>query len=108
MQNFKKYIATFLLLALAIFITPHELLHELVDHMDDCDIHVSHTEGDALSILHQHCDVLQLASPPLHFSLHNFSFAISQQSTINYFSEIENYYFSNSAILFLRGPPRFV
>lgn len=108
MQLFKKHIATFLLLALAIFITPHEFLHELVDHTDDCDIHACQTDGDVLSILHQHCDVLQLASPPLHCSLHNFSFSLSQQSTINYFSEIENYYFSDSAILFLRGPPNFV
>lgn len=108
MQNFKKYIATFLLLALAIFITPHELLHELVDHTDDCDIHACQSDGDVLSIIHQHCDVLQLASPPLHYSLHNFSFSITQLSTILYFSGIENYYFSTSAILFLRGPPRFV
>ena len=105
LKKFRKHIASFLLLALALFITPHELLHELVDHTDDCDIQANQSEGNTISALHQHCDVLQLASPPLHFSIHNFSFSFAQLSTILNIPSIENYHFSSSAILFLRGPP---
>ena len=93
------------MLALTFFITPHELVHSLVDHTDNCDIHPAQTEGNTISSLHQHCDVLQLASPPLYLSIHNFSFSFTRLSGNLNFSEIENYYFSSSSILFLRGPP---
>ena len=81
MRKFKKHIASFLLLAMALFITPHELLHELVDHSDNCDVHPSLTYGETISSLHQHCDILQLASPPLHQTIHNYSFSFEQLSS---------------------------
>ena len=104
---FQKHISVFLLAVISFFIVPKELIHEFHHHdtvdaicMDDCK--------DYISNIHEHCDALQLNTPPLYhhvadFSFHfvslPFSFLVKNTS-----ADIANRAFS----FYLRGPPALV
>jgi hypothetical protein len=94
-----------LLAALSLFITPKELLHEFTKHADSVDV-ICHNEcSQHVETEHQHCDVLQLSSPPLHLSVNTFSFSHDELLSVQSFENTGSYHFSSSAFLFFRGPP---
>lgn len=63
-NRFRKYIAALLLVIFGMLILPKELWHEIqaVQHADTTDIHCD-CNIPHLDVQHQHCEVLQLASP---------------------------------------------
>src|SRR5689334_731899 len=104
-MKFRTCISFLLLAALSLFITPKELLHELSKHDDTVDV-VCHNECSThVETEHQHCDVLQLSSPPLYNSVTDFSFSSDKLSCLQSFESTSSYHFSCSPFLFFRGPP---
>ena len=105
MNHFKRHISFFLIIVLSVLIIPKESLHELTDHHDTIDACFNHGENNQIGNNHQHCDVLQLNTPPLfsffntfliHVSSVKFSFNVSN----------DNFYLANHFNLhYLRGPP---
>jgi len=105
--TFQKLIALFLLAVISFFITPKEFIHEL-HHEDTTDAVCMDACKDHIGNAHEHCDVLQLTTPPLYhaetvFSFHFISLAFSflVKNTATYVAE--------PAFSFhLRGPPSIV
>jgi hypothetical protein len=105
LQRTRKYIALLLLAVFGFLLTPHELLHACVEHTDTCDV-VLHSGSETLvSSLHQHCDVLQLATTTLYHTIAQFTFSVSAVAATYYLYDYHKYFFSTSPFQFLRGPP---
>jgi hypothetical protein len=106
--SFQKFITFFLLAVLSFFITPKELIHEFHHHEDSTDVVCMDDCKDHIGNQHQHCDILQLTTPPLYhhvaaFSFHSvsFSFSFLLKNTAAYIADPIHTFF-------LRGPPSLV
>jgi hypothetical protein len=105
LKKFRATISFLLLAALSVFITPKELLHEFSKHDDTVDAVCHNACATHVETEHQHCDVLQLSSPPLYLSVNSFSFSPDKLACISSFESTSSYHFSCSPFLFFRGPP---
>ena len=105
MKNFRKHISIILLAAISLFLAPKSLLHEFLNHQDTEDFVCTETCGHHLSNEHQHCDVLQLSTPPFYNHLNNISFSSTELLCVISFESKSSYHFSSSPFLFFRGPP---
>src|SRR5258708_6987932 len=105
MKSFRGHISLLLLSAFSFFIVPQDLLHELCGHEDTRDIVCTDACLHHLSKPHQHCEVLQLTTPPFHQALNNFSFASFELLCIVSVESTRPYHYSCSPFLFFRGPP---
>jgi len=104
-NSLRKIISLFMLTALSLFISPKELIHEFLNHHDTADFTCTDSCKDHVSDLHQHCDVLQLSSPPLYH--HVGIFLIKFISLPFYYNEknTTSYYSPFAFSFYLRGPP---
>ncbi|MBK5286455.1 MAG: hypothetical protein JJE25_13735 [Bacteroidia bacterium] len=105
MKNFRKHISVVLLAAFSFLVAPNELLHEFLSHHDTEDVTCTDVCEHHISIQHQHCDVLQLTTPPFNHTLNNFSFSSGGLLCALSFESTSSYHFSSSPFLFFRGPP---
>jgi hypothetical protein len=105
MKNFRRHISLILLAAFSLFLAPKELLHEFANHHDTEDKVCTDACTHHLSKPHQHCEILQLVTPPFHQALSNFSFASSELLCFLSVESTSGYHFSGSPFLFFRGPP---
>ena len=105
MKNFRIPVSIILLAALSLFFAQKDLLHELLRHHDTEDFTCTDFCDHHFSSVHQHCDVLQLAAPPFHPQLNNFSFSSFDLLCVISFESKSSYHFSSSPFLFFRGPP---
>ena len=105
MRPFNKHIAVLLLLISTLFVVPKEVLHELNCHHDTVDTHCTPADSLALSIIHHHCEILQVFVQP-------YNAADATQVFTNVVKIISHYSFN--AHLFsveivqrfvIRGPP---
>ena len=86
---------------------PRELVHSWHDCNDTIDIH-HEAGGQGLSILHHHCDVLQLESPPLSHFTCEASFSHSKPVKVCYVLRTTEVVDISIPALFLRGPPQLI
>jgi hypothetical protein len=101
---FQKITGLFLLAVISFFITPKELIHEL-HHDDTIDAVCMDACKDHISAVHQHCDVLQLTTPPLYHQLLVFSFNF-ESFPFTFLIKSGTTYFTDCVFSFyLRGPP---
>lgn len=63
MKQFKKYIALFLLLVIALVLVPKELIHCLSAHSDTEDVRSVPAAASSFETQHQHCEFLKLNVP---------------------------------------------
>jgi len=105
LKIFQKNIARLLLVVLSVYFSPKELLHEFTHHEDSTDVTCHHSCKHHLEREHQHCDILQLSTPPLYHHVHNFSFLVSFAVIHQPAVPAVGYKNSFSASVFLRGPP---
>jgi hypothetical protein len=104
----QKLIAAFLLAAVSLFVSPKELIHEFFHHEESMDItHADDCSGH-LSAEHQHCDVLQLTTPPLFHHVINYSFSTPVLLFNLQVHIASSFHFVSSPFLFFRGPPSLV
>jgi hypothetical protein len=105
MKRVTKSTAAFFFLLFLFSSAPKELVHEFFHDHESADVICNDESGDHLSIQHQHCELLQLTSPPLFFSVHDFSLAGHTLLTVQACEVICEHRFSFSPFLFFRGPP---
>ncbi len=105
MKSFRIHISVILLASLSLFLAPKELLHEFLNHHDTEDKVCTDACAQHFSKPHQHCEVLQLVTPPFHQAVNNFSFASSELFCVISVESKSSYHFSSSPFLFFRGPP---
>src|SRR5262245_46376118 len=96
MSHLRTYIAFFLLAAISLYVAPKDLLHELGGHQHTEDVICTDTCAHHVSKAHHHCDCLQLSSPPLYHSVHNFSFILSELLCLQPVENVTGYSFSLS------------
>jgi hypothetical protein len=89
----------------SLIVGPKELAHEFLSHHDTEDVHCMDVCKEHFSERHQHCDVLQLTTPPLYLSVDNFSFSFTTLSCTYQVESTGGYQYNSSAFLFYRGPP---
>ncbi len=105
---FRKFIAYFLFATVSLFITPTELIHELIHHDDTCDVMTHDKASHHVGELHQHCEMLQFSAPPFLNTENNFFFFSSTLISVQPVENTIGYQFSSSPFLFFRGPPSVV
>ena len=105
--TFQKIIALFLLAVISFFITPKEFIHEL-HHKDTTDDICKDACKDHIGNVHEHCDVLQLNSPPLYHCETVFSFHFISLSFSFLVENTEAYVAQSAFSFYLRGPPTIV
>jgi hypothetical protein len=88
-----------------VLLAPKELVHEFLSHHDTEDVVCAGVCKEHFSELHQHCDVLQLTTPPLYLAVNNFSFSFDKVVCISSTESTSGYQFYSSPFLFFRGPP---
>ena len=105
MQVFKKYIAVLLLLISTLFVVPKELLHELAFHHDTADTHCAPADGEAIDVVHHHCDILQLFVQPYDAVVASVLFSNSAKIISHY--NFISLSFSAEVVrqFIIRGPP---
>ncbi len=92
-------------LLFSFYLVPGPLLHELLDHRDDCDTHIECQDVTGISKAHKHCELLQMESPVL-FALIVYHPSFSKHSIFRpAVLEICSIEFSCLTISTLRGPP---
>ncbi len=104
-RTFQKSIALFLLAVISFFITPKELIHELHHHEDSMDVLCMDACKDHVSEQHQHCDVLQLTTPPLYHHVASFSFNVVSIPFSFLVKSTTSYVADRAFSFYLRGPP---
>jgi hypothetical protein len=104
---FQKYISVFLLAVISFFIVPKELIHEF-HHRDTEDILCMDACKDHVSNVHDHCDVLQLNTPPLHHHVTGFSFHVVSLPFSFLIKNTTTYIADRAFSFYLRGPPTLV
>src|SRR5437870_2217339 len=101
MKVYKKILSFLLLAALGLAISPKELLHELSHHQDTKDIICNASCNKHLSNRHQHCDVLQLTTPPLLVTSMQQQYVVLPAVISFYCFFASNYYLSCFSLSFL-------
>jgi len=105
MKQFRQITSHILLLVFLFASAPKELLHEFFHEHESKDFICNDSCGDHLTVLHEHCELLQLTHPPLYFSLQTFSFTADEIINIQPCAGTSDYQFFSSPFLFFRGPP---
>lgn len=105
MERSRKYFSFILLLLLGSLILPKEFVHEFFHQEETCDVLCQPTDGPTLSPEHQHCDLLQLSSPPLYLSNFVFYFQLQFLEGFTPVYAVSGYTHQHSGQFFLRGPP---
>jgi hypothetical protein len=108
LKKLRIHLSFLLLAALSLFITPKELLHAHSGHEDTTDVACHDACATHFENEHEHCDVLQLSSPPLYFSVSDFSFSFDKLVCNQPVENTGSYHSSVSAFLFFRGPPALI
>jgi len=86
------------------YVLPKELIHEFFHH-DTVDMAILGDSGTSIGHAHQHCDLLQLTSPPFQYPVSSFSFYVSSFS-FYYTVEQSNFPCKDlAANQYMRGPP---
>lgn len=106
MKAISKITSLLLLLVFLYSAAPKELVHELFHEHESTDISCRNETGDQLSILHDHCELLQLNNPPVYYSVSTFSFSVTEIIFSIKTTKDQEYQFSSSPFLFFRGPPQ--
>jgi hypothetical protein len=106
-STFQKYISVFLFAVISIFIIPKELIHEF-HHRDTVDVLCMDDCKDHVSSLHDHCDVLQLNTPPLYHHVTGFSFLVVSLPFSFLIKNTATYIADRAFSFYLRGPPALV
>jgi len=103
-KHFRKHISVVLLLAVSVFILPRPLIHEFFHH-DTEDAIISHSGETAVGNAHEHCDLLELNSPPFQHNVTAFTFCVSF-CNFTYAVLQDDFYCKGLATSqYLRGPP---
>ncbi|MEO8086292.1 MAG: hypothetical protein ABI763_05710 [Bacteroidota bacterium] len=105
MKPFRQITSTFLLLVFLFSAAPKELLHEYFHQHETVDFICTDSCADHLTVLHEHCELLQLSHPPLYCSVQTFSFTADELIFVQTFAGTHEYQFFSSPYLFFRGPP---
>ena len=106
MKAISKITSLLLLLVFLYAAAPKELVHEIFHEHESSDTSCRNETGDQLSILHEHCELLQLNNPPVYFSVSTFSFSVTEFVFSVKAPNDQEYKFSSSPFLFFRGPPQ--
>jgi hypothetical protein len=106
--TFQKYSTLFLLVVILFFITPGELIHGLHNHEDTVDAVCMDACKDQVSAEHEHCDALQLTTPPLYHHVGDFSFNITSITFSFLVKDASAYVAECTSAFYLRGPPSVV
>jgi hypothetical protein len=105
MKPFRQITSAFLLLIFLFAIAPKELLHEFFHSHESVDFICHDSCAEHLTVLHEHCELLQLSHPPLYCAVQKFSFTADEQIFVQTFAGTLEYQSYSSPFLFFRGPP---
>jgi hypothetical protein len=103
-----RLISLFLLAAFSLVVVPKEMLHGFTHHEDSADRVCVDYCRHHIEEEHQHCEVLQLSSPPFYKTVNQFYFSFEKILCIQSFECESSFHFSLSPFLFFRGPPAIV
>jgi hypothetical protein len=105
MKNFRQHISILLLAAVSLFVSPHDFLHELLEHHETSDELCVEGCGPHIGKEHHHCDCPQLSAPPFYHAPEKFTFSSSEKEETLTVHATSVYHFTFSRCIFLRGPP---
>jgi hypothetical protein len=104
LTRFSKHISLILLLAFSVYVLPKELVHEFFHH-DTEDAILTHGTETTVGNAHEHCDLLELNSPPFQQSVTAFTFYV-ECCCFSYALQQDNFHPKDlTDRVYLRGPP---